>query len=134
MVHSRAFLEKKFDQLYARATVALQEHDPCQVRNGACFSMREYPENHVNEPFCCTGCKHLKPDGCSVESLFCKLWVCAPIDNVNKQRRRGKMAYSPLFKELAAIRLQARKYDFLIWRGTKEESLDKAEKSRKSAA
>jgi hypothetical protein len=41
------------------------------------------------------------------------------------------MEYSPLFKELAAIRLQARKYDFLIWRGTKEESVEKALKAQK---
>jgi hypothetical protein len=95
MKHSKGFLEKKFDQLYSRAAAALDKHDPCKVQNGACFSMREYPENHVNEPFCCTGCKHLKPSGCSVESLFCKLWVCAPIDNVNKGPAPGQDGVQP---------------------------------------
>ena len=65
-----------------------------------------------------------------MESLFCKLWVCAPIDNVHKARRKGRMEYSPLFIELAKIRTEARQYGFLIWRGTKAESIAKALKAQ----
>jgi hypothetical protein len=128
--HSQAFLEKKFDQLYAAAAEALKVHDPCQVRGGACLSMREYPENHVNEPFCCTGCKHLGPQGCTVESLHCKLWTCMPIDNVNISRRKGQRVLSPLFVQLKKIREEGRKHHFLIWRGTREESIKKAMKAQ----
>jgi hypothetical protein len=43
---SRAFLEKKFDALYASACKVLKDHDPCDVRGGKCYSMREFPELH----------------------------------------------------------------------------------------
>ena len=126
MKHSRGFLEKKFDQLYAEADKAMLHANPCKVIAGQCLSMREYPENHINEPFCCTGCKHLGPTGCTVQSIHCRLWVCAPIDNENISRKYGKRVLSPLFTELRRIKKEAQKYHFMIWRGTKEESIEKA--------
>jgi hypothetical protein len=130
MKHTRGFLEKKFDQLYAQADQAMLQANPCQVKAGACLSMREYPENHVNEPFCCTGCKHLGPTGCTVQSLHCRLWTCPPIDNENISRKWGKRQLTPFFQELRRIKKEAQKYHFLIWRGTREESIARALKEQ----
>ena len=131
MKHTRGFLEKKFDQLYAAADEAMKREDPCKVKAGACLSMREYPENHVNEPFCCTGCKHLGPQGCTVQSLHCRVWVCAPIDHENISRKLGVRVLSPFFKELRRIKAEGQKYHFMIWRGTREESIEKALKEQR---
>jgi hypothetical protein len=115
-MRSRAFLEERFDRLYAAACKALEDHDPCAVRGGQCYSMR----------FCCGGCRHLGPEGCTVESLHCRLWVCGPLDWIHISRANGKKAYSPLLGKLRRLTALADRYGFRIWRGTKEESIERA--------
>jgi hypothetical protein len=123
---TRPQLEAKFDALYAAADQAMKDHDPCAVRGGQCYSMREFPQLHTRMPFCCGGCKHLGPQGCTVESLHCRLWVCGPIDWEQKQRKAGKTAFSPLLRKLNKLTRLADHYGFRIWRGTKEESIQQA--------
>ena len=123
---SRPQLEVKFDQLYAAACQAMADHDPCAVRGGACFSMREYPHLHTRMPFCCGGCKFLGPEGCTVESLHCKLWVCGPIDWAHIEKKDGKTSYSPLLGKLRRLTKLADHYGFRIWRATKEQSIQQA--------
>ena len=130
MKHSRRFLEQKYDSLYKSATAVLEKHDPCQIQKGQCYSMRTAPENHKNAPFCCTGCVYLKADGCSVESLFCKLWVCDPLHAANKTKEHGLVKKSKLLVELAALRKSAVKYNLHLFRGSKEDNVAKALRAR----
>ncbi len=126
MPQSRAQLEAVFDRLYAAADQAMRDHDPCAVRGGQCYSMREFPELHKSMPFCCGGCKHLGPEGCTVQSLHCRLWVCGPIDWANIHRVGGRTHVSPLVAKLRRLTKIADRYGFRIWRGTKEESIARA--------
>lgn len=123
---TRSQLEAKFDALYAAADKAMTDHDPCAVRGGACYSMREYPELHKKMPFCCGGCKHLGPQGCTVQSLHCRLWVCGPLDWANIGRDGKKRVYSPLLTKLRKLTALADHYGFRLWRATKEESIERA--------
>jgi hypothetical protein len=123
---SRAQLEAKFDALYAAADQAMQDHDPCAVRGGQCYSMREFPQLHDQMPFCCGGCRHLGPQGCTVESLHCRLWVCGPVDWTNIEKKAGRESVSPLIRKLRRLTAIADRYGFRIWRGTKAESIEQA--------
>ena len=127
MKYSRAFLEKRFDQLYQEASSIMQDRNPCQIGRGKCHSMREYPERHKNQPFCCGGCQHLTPKGCSVESLFCKLWVCEALEDEHRaMTSTGKVELSPMLQALAKIKKKAMAYGLLVYRGTKEVSIQNA--------
>lgn len=63
-----------YDALYNEADRLLKDANPCNIRiennkkvcNGDLAS-------------CCFGCKHLGPDGCTVEALACKLWLCRDV-------------------------------------------------------
>lgn len=124
--HSRAFLEAKFDRLYAAAEAALKGFNPCQIRGGACYSMRTAPERHTEMPFCCGGCRHLGAQGCTVESLYCRLWICEPLEKLHIRRRRGVRTPSAMVKTLRALRRRSEHFGFQVFRGTKEESVEKA--------
>jgi len=131
MQTTRAFLEKKFDRLYSQAMSLLKDHDPCAVRGGACYSMRVAPERHTKMAFCCGGCPHLKEDGCSVESLYCRLWLCEPLEKANQHREQGQRVHTPLQRKLIALREEGRKYSLMVFRGDKEASIQQALRSRK---
>jgi hypothetical protein len=128
------FLEKKFDALYAAACAALERHDPCAVRGGACHSMRVAPERHKKYPFCCPGCEHLGAEGCTVESLYCRLWLCEPLERLHLKRTPQGRVPSPLLKELRRLRREAERWGFQVFRGTKQESLAKAARKQKRLA
>jgi hypothetical protein len=124
---SRAALEKRFDRLYAEAGRLLGVHQPCAIRDGSCYSMRTDPERHrrMRMAFCCGGCTHLGPQGCTVESLHCKLFICEPLEKLHIRRKDGRRVYSPLVKALRRLTAQADKYAFRVFRGTREESIQK---------
>lgn len=126
MRHSRAYLERKFDELYAAAMAALKEFNPCQIRGGSCFSMRTRPDQHKDAPFCCGGCKHLGPRGCTVESLYCRLWICGPLENRHIKRRLGRRVPDLMVRTLKRLRDRADHYGLQVFRGTREESIEKA--------
>lgn len=65
-------LGKLYDELYAAGQRVLDRFNPCELTRGVdgvytCVR---------GKPDCCTGCKHLGPDGCTVEALGCKLGAC----------------------------------------------------------
>jgi len=126
MRRSRAYLERKFDELYAAAMETLKGFNPCQIRGGACYSIRTFPERHKNAPFCCTGCPHLGPEGCTVESIYCRLWICEPLEKVHVKRVAGVRTPSPLERRLRKLRRRSEHFGFQVFRGTKEESIAKA--------
>jgi hypothetical protein len=125
---SRASLEKRFDRLYAQSEQVLGKYQPCQIRDGSCYSMRTDPQRHVRMKmaFCCGGCQHLGPQGCTVESIHCKLFICEPLEKLHIKRKDGRRVPSPLVKALRRLIAQADKYAFRVFRGTREESIQKA--------
>lgn len=84
----REVLERMFDKLYRRA-VELTKTNYCQVKCGTCvagrLTLQEYNQNELKRrgpkfkksiQFCCQGCKHLGPKGCTVEALACRAHFC----------------------------------------------------------
>lgn len=64
-------ISNAYDGLYRVAQDILRTHNPCNIR----------VEDGVkvcngNLAACCRGCKHLTTNGCSVQALGCKLWLC----------------------------------------------------------
>lgn len=57
---------KLHDRLYRHADKLIKKHNPCEIKNGKCI---------YGEP-CCTDCEHLTKNGCSVNCLRCKLYLC----------------------------------------------------------
>lgn len=123
---SRASLEKRFDRLWTRASQVLDRHQPCRIEGGSCYSMRAFPQRHKKMPFCCGGCAHLGPQGCTVQSLHCKLFICEPLEKLHIKRKDGRRVYSPLAKALRGLIAEADRYAFRVFRGTREESIEKA--------
>jgi hypothetical protein len=125
---SRASLERRFDRLYEQASRLLGRHQPCAIHDGSCYSMRSDPQRHrrMKMAFCCGGCAHLGPQGCTVESLHCKLFICEPLEKLHIKRKDGRRVHSPLVVALRKLTAQADKYAFRVFRGTREESIQKA--------
>lgn len=70
-------------RLYKSADEILKQPDnPCEIKkedNGgiSCARTRKFGDTPpIGRTWCCGGCKHLGPDGCTVESLSCKLAWC----------------------------------------------------------
>ena len=61
-----------YDVLIALGQQTLDNYNPCDWRNGKCRRMRSSEDDEG----CCVGCQHLGDEGCTVESLGCKLWLC----------------------------------------------------------
>lgn len=59
-----------YDQLYRLASIILKRVNACAACPIGCATQRG------TKSWCCSGCPHLGPQGCTVESLYCKLWVC----------------------------------------------------------
>ncbi len=59
-------LSSMYDLLYKRAAQAMSLFNPCRIRAGLC----------LRGDFCCQECFHLGSQGCTVESLACKVWLC----------------------------------------------------------
>lgn len=81
-------LSAEYDRLYDEAARILREDDPCQIRRDpdgivrctsvrAKMKMKSYAYMRTQQTqLCCTSCKHLGPEGCTVQSLCCKVWLC----------------------------------------------------------
>jgi hypothetical protein len=103
---------KKYDELYARASEILNKFDPCKIANGTCAQGRDEGCN-----FCCDGCPSLSKKGCTVQSLYCRTWVCE-----SAARAMGEKYI--LFNELMTqIDDEAREYGLYIFRAGKLECL-----------
>lgn len=92
------------DRLYLLADKMLKRHNPCHkciVHN--CFN--ETPQR------CCEGCPHFN-NGCTVQALYCKLWLC---DRIRNRKLRAR---------LQSLYRIAKKYDLLVVRASREETLE----------
>ena len=110
----------KYDELYDKATSVLEKYNPCKIQNGTCHGFRANGLDVIQPPikcqFCCHGCAHLGPSGCTVKALYCKVWLCHTAGQCNPECR----------EELASIERQAAKYNLLHARASKSESLERA--------
>ena len=90
MALNRIALESEYDRIYDAANDALKRHNPCQIQRDeagvvSCADTRRSAQNKYGTPvekaqsLCCGGCQHLSPQGCTVKSLSCKLWLCTTI-------------------------------------------------------
>lgn len=70
-------LSEIYDHLYEQGQTLIDGLNPCQVKDGDC----------LNKGFCCGGCSHLSDEGCTTDSLWCKLFFCtAASDNLPNEK------------------------------------------------
>jgi hypothetical protein len=101
-----------YSGIYNAATKVLEEHNPCEIEEGGkCIDS--------DDGCCCKRCKHLGPDGCTVEALLCRLHLC-----------RAAVKNCPdAAKELELLDLIARRYNLPIYfRASKEENFERLKK------
>jgi len=85
---TRAFLDRKYDELYKRTKTMLAALKPCNIRhnifddvvcNGTSMGCTM---NAIPNKLCCNAfadeptCQYLSKKGCTVKSLRCALWIC----------------------------------------------------------
>lgn len=109
---TKLFLESRFNYLYQQACDIMKQYDPCGVCNGTCTRGRCGKQN-----FCCEGCKYLSDKGCTVEALACKLWVCEEAELLLPEN---------VLDKLEQLTLLVWHWELEVFRGSKEESLEKA--------
>lgn len=90
------------------AEVVLSKHNACDIKTvDGKFTCRE---GHG----CCGGCKHLGPEGCTTNSLTCKLWLC----------HTAQREVPEALQELQAIRTVANDFDIpFVCRGSMEDHM-----------
>jgi hypothetical protein len=97
------------DRLYILADKLLKRYDPC--RN--CILTNCYNEDEKAR--CCVGCPHFKEGhGCTVQALYCKVWLCTP----------EKLHNRHLAFRLDLLRRIADKYNLLVARASRAETLE----------
>jgi len=107
-----------FDYLYSEASKLMEEYDPCKIKDGECERGRRIKKGTwrgwaAHENFCCYDCKYLTDNGCSVQALWCKLWVCSP-DLEEELPLDFKIKQRDLLEKAKGL---------LVGRGSKEDSL-----------
>ena len=60
-------LSRAYSELYWIGQAIINEYRPCRRKDG-------FPCRYGT--FCCTGCKYLGPNGCTVMAIWCKLSLC----------------------------------------------------------
>lgn len=107
-----ADISQIYDDLYNEAAVLLKEHSPCQItkKGKSCAG-----DCKTSKGLCCHGCKYLGPQGCTVQSLACKVWLCSSMS----------LKHEELIKKLEDIWHRAIKAEIpMRFRGSKEDNLN----------
>ena len=109
-----------YDSLYDEASEILARDNPCQIGCDGCNNRHTPgygPGNIYSDPskgLCCTGCKHLGPEGCTVKALSCRVWLC--------YRTQG--THPSTYIALNAVRRRAQNAGIpMTFRGSKQECL-----------
>lgn len=103
-------LSSMYDLLYKRASLAMKILDPCRIKAGTC----------LRGDFCCRDCFHLGRNGCTVEALACKVWLCR-----KASRTPGNETCRRILQTLAEI---AEDLKISGYRYSKQENLFAAER------
>lgn len=91
--------KKKYLELWEMGKAVFDKLNPCKIVNSTC----DNPNYGKDLGLCCGGCRHLGPQGCTVQSLGCKLWTCYHLQSNPNNKE--------LLKELAVLRSEAYKHD-----------------------
>lgn len=103
-----------YDQLYDEASDILARDNPCQADCNSCADSRARKSTNA---FCCHGCKHLGPQGCTVKALACRVWLCYHTQATHPQT----------YIALKDVKRRAEDAGiYMAWRGSKQECLGEA--------
>ena len=100
-IPTREEFERTYLALYAEAQAVFVRHNPCapgKDRKEGHFTCRDSRFGHA----CCSGCKHLGTEGCTVKSLNCKLWLCSV---ARKATPEASLALNDLYNRARAAGL-----------------------------
>lgn len=97
-----------YDRLVRLADRILAKHNVCGSCPVGCASQKN------TRAWCCNGCPKLGPNGCTVQALACKLWLCTS--------ESFSLPYK-VYGRLMRIRAIAVHYKLYVGRANKEESL-----------
>lgn len=86
------------DVIYDRVDRLFKEYNLCNINNGKC----------LEGDFCCSGCTHLGPDGCTVKSLACKLSICRIAEDFAREHNREVIEEVRMLRNLAQMHSIAR--------------------------
>lgn len=104
-------LSKEYDRIYEEADALFKRYDPCQFKDGKCKS-EVFPDG------CCEGCVYLGSNGCTIQSLGCKLFMCGSV-----------IKHKELYSGIRALTIEAgRKLLATNCRINKEQSLKMSER------
>ena len=65
----------QYRKLYQDGIDLFAEFDPCRIHDGLCMRGRR-DHGLESSNFCCSGCEYLTSEGCTTDSIWCKLWTC----------------------------------------------------------
>lgn len=103
-----------YDRLIAEADTILERDNPCNIECGVgctCGTVK------AGTAFCCHGCEHLSPAGCTVDALACKVWLCFTAQEKYPQTVAALWEVS---QRATAAGIP------MIFRGSKEQHLDRS--------
>jgi len=107
----REKLEEIYDALYLIADDIINTHNPCEINKDGCLCGN----------FCCSGCKYLGENGCTVKCLACKTHLCRALLAKNSNHLDAKWL-------LNYIRELSRHYNLDWSRLTKKDCIDRCSK------
>lgn len=87
----------------ARAFVKIAEN---RFYLSSCKNNKQIVEKIKSLSFCCGGCEHLKPEGCSVDSIGCRMWFCEEVIRINPHIKslQERMDYLVKFADTYCLR------------------------------
>ena len=104
-VAARGKVFERYRELFATASEIINRINPCEIivvdGRASCVGTRNGSER--SHQLCCEGCRNLGNSGCTVEALWCRMWLCHDV----MQTAKGKKAA----KELDKIERAARRED-----------------------
>lgn len=109
--------DEAYDKLYSLAVRILARMNACSTCpiSKGCVGGKE---RHYTKLWCCEGCPHAGPTGCTVEALACRLWLCD--SEVHKQLT----THAVLHSRMARLVEIAKSYNLYIARADKQETLE----------
>jgi hypothetical protein len=122
----RRQIERKFEELYAKAEEVLKRYNPCAIivvkGKVHCIDCGKKAKSIFFKPavqnlLCCGGCKFHNDKGCTAEKpLTCKLWLC----------NTAMEQFPKCYRELRELRIEANDWILYAPRGDKQACLKSA--------
>lgn len=104
-----------YDKLYALAAKILDKSRACSTCPiGSCTKFLGRFTETYTKSWCCYGCPHLGDNGCTVQALGCKLWLCT--------KEMGSLPFR-WEKKIAKLEEIAKYYGIHMARADKQQSL-----------